>query len=318
MPITGPSSYISTTQQFITHWTAVDIAMGSSGPLVLPDGMTESLFSASRTALIVLRDAVEDKDTETSIARVTLEMKKEWLHERLNLFNEAVRGKIPQSEFARVLSAVPGISDGQEVFTKPMKETRRVWQAINATPPPQLGGVLVLKDNTTLDEFGVAITALGALYDAVTNSEKDLSIALAKRDDEQDVLYAAMKQYRVSVPAGDALIDTIPRLTPEGGRTPEPVELAGAYDAVNHAADLSWGLSSDVDLEEYEVRVSFGPTWSDSNNHIVGTVPAGGARVMKTTKGLLADGAVATFKAFVRLKSGGEAGSNAVAIARPA
>ncbi len=170
--------------------------------------------------------------------------------------------------------------------------------------------------------FASAIIELGALYDAVTNAEKDVSIEIAKREDVETVLYKAMKQYRLTappaLPEGSALLETIPRLTPEGGRTPAPVELFGGYDAVNHAADLNWPASTDADLDEYEVRVTYGPTWSDSNNHIAGTVAAGAPRVLKTTKGLQTPGAVATYKVYVRLKSGGEAGSNTVMISRPA
>lgn len=322
MAITGPSSYVGTTQQFLTHWTAVNAVLPPTGKLVLPDGMTILTFTAQRTALLVRRDAVENADVDVTLARAELEMKKEWLHEKINLFNEAVLGKLPNSAFARTLALVPGIGDGQENFTKPMKGTRRIWEKINNSTPPVLPAGLTLKDGTNQSMFASAIMELSALYDAVTNVEKDVSIEIAKRDDVEDVLYKAMKQYRLSAPAalpeGSALIDTLPRLTPDGGRTPAPVELFGGYDAVNLAADLNWPASSDVDLEEYEVRVTFGPTWSDSNNHIAGTVAAGAPRILKTTKGLQAPGAVASYKVYVRLKSGGEAGSNVVAVARPA
>ena len=321
MAITGPTSYVGTTQQFITHWDSVNEGLPANGKLALPDGMTVTTFTAKRTLLLAKRDDVENADIDLSVARADLEIKKEWLHEKINLFNEAIVGKLPNSAYARTLPLVPGIGDGQENFTKPMKGARRIWEKINNSTPPLLPAGLTLKDGTNQSMFASAIMELSALYDAVTDVEKDVSIEIARRDDVETVLYAAMKQYRLSAPAvlqeGSALIDTLPRLTPEGGRTPSPVELFGAYDAVNHAADLNWPASSDTDLEEYEVRVTFGPTWSDSNNHIAGTVAAGAARILKTTKGLQAPGAVATYKVYVKLKSGGEAGSNIVAIARP-
>lgn len=322
MAITGPTSFVSTTQQFITHWTAVNAILPPTEKLILPDGMTIATFTTQRNTLLTMRDDVENADVDVPLARANLEIKKEWLHAKLNLFNEAVAGKLPGSVYARTLTLVPGIGDGQENFTKPMKGARRIWEMINNATPPVLPSGLVLKDGTTQSTFAAAIIELAALYDLVTDAEKDVSITIAKREDVEDVLYAAMKQYRLSAPtvlaAGNALLETIPRLTPDGGRTPAPVELFGGYDAVNLAADLNWPASPDPDLDEYEVRVTFGPTWSDSNNHIAGTVAAGGPRVLKTTKGLQTPGAVAAYKVYVRLKSGGEAGSNVVLVSRPA
>ena len=309
MAINGPTSYVLTTQIFITHWTGVDKALLPTERLVLPIGMTLAAFIEQRVLLLAKREAVENAETDLSFARSELDIKKAWLHERLNLFNEAVMGKLTGSVFARTLSLVPGIGAGQESFMKPMKGARRSWEKINHLTQQVIAGGLTLKDGTSHGMFAAAIIELGALYDAVTNAEKDMSMDIAEREDVEAVLYAAMKQYRRSapseLPSGSALLETIPRLTPEGGRTAAPVELFGGYDAVNMAADLNGLASPDPDLEGYEAR-------RDANNHIVGTVAAGAPRVLKMTKGLQAPGAVACYKVVVKLKSGGEAGSGVI------
>ena len=48
MAITGPTSYVGTTQQFITHWTAVDEGLPVNEKLNLPGGMTLAAFTTQR------------------------------------------------------------------------------------------------------------------------------------------------------------------------------------------------------------------------------------------------------------------------------
>ena len=326
--ITGPSSFVFTTQQFITHWTAVNVLLGAPTPLVLPNpdrtelpGITLAMFTTKRTLLMTKRDAVEEADTTRALQRAALDIQKEWLHERMNFFNEAVRGRIPLSIYARKLATVPGVEAGQEAFTKPMKATRSLWSKINAAPPAPLVGDLVLKDTTILSAFSGAITTLDSLWDLTTAAELDLSIDIEARNDVQDELYTWMKAYRLAATAalaeGSALLDTLPRLTPEGGRTPDPVALEGVYNSTLEEAVLDFSASDDPDLKETEIRVTFGPAYDGENDHIVAVIPKAAPRTLSTNKGLLVPGAVATFKAFTRLTSGGEAGSNPITITRP-
>jgi len=326
--ITGPSSFVWTTQEVITHWTAVNAFLAGAGPLLVPDpvdassaGISLAAFSAKRVSLLAKRDVVEEVDVERALGRAELNLKKEWLHLRLNLLNEGIRGRVPLSSFARSLEDVPGIEAGLDAFTSPMKKSRYLWSRLNADPPSPLTGGLILSDGTELSDFTTAVGELGTLWDAVTGWEKDLEVSLQERNDVQDVLYSWMKGYRTAaraaLPRGNALLDSLPRLTPDGGRTPDGVELNGAFDAVNNAADLDWTESLDEDLIEYEVRVTYGPDYDGENDHIVANIAKGQPRVLKTTKGLQVPGAVASYKAFVRIKGGGEAGSNAVSVERP-
>ena len=321
MPITGPSSYVPTTQAFFEHWTGANAALPPTQPLVLEDGSDVGSFLSLRDGLLATRDVVEEKDLDLALARAALQMQKESMLAKINLFNQAVRGRIGSSVYARVLPAVPGIGDGQEPFSKPLVQARKLWAKINGVPPAGFTAPLVLLDGTTLAAFSTALTALAAQYDAVTGADQDFTMVLQDRNDLQEALYAMMKAYRVVVPArfpaGSAILDSLPALTADSSRTPSPVSLAGAWVPAQSAAQLTAGVSADPDLKEYELRWCAGGSYSTETEHVAGSIPAGTPPVFVTTKGLMTAGAVASFRVYVRLTSGGEAGSETVTITRP-
>jgi len=50
MPITNTGSYLTTAQQFITHWTAVNATLGAN-PLLLRGTYSLANFTTDRAAL---------------------------------------------------------------------------------------------------------------------------------------------------------------------------------------------------------------------------------------------------------------------------
>lgn len=321
MPITGPSSYLPTTTEFLAHWADANAALPALQPLVLADGTTQPVFGDFRTYLLAARDALETVDLDLALARATLEMAKEALLAQLNLFNNTVRGLMGASVYARVLPLVPGLGEGRDGFATPMVQGAKLWAKINAAPPAGVSAPVVLADGTTQEQFATVAGALAGLYDARVGAEQELSLSLQRRNDLQDELYRMMKAYRQAVPArflpGDAILDSLPALTSDGGRTPEPVELSGQWNLELAAAELTATVSNDPDLQEYELRWCAGANYSTEVEHVVGTVPAGEPPVFVTTKGLTTGAAVASFRVYVRLTSGGEAGSDTVVVARP-
>jgi hypothetical protein len=319
MPISGPSSYVPTTQLFIAHWLDVDAAL--TPDLVLSNGMAQGDFSDARDVLLDRRGELETADLELELARATLEEKKAWLHERIVALNVAVRGAMTLSIYARVLAEVPGIGDGQERFSSPMTKTAQLWAKINTNPPAGFTAPLLLPDGTTAAQFTTAADALRQFYDDVLNRQQDVDLALEKRNDVQDQLYEGMKLYRLAVPgrlpAGSALVDSLPALTPDSSRTPDPVELTGTFNSQTNQATLTAAVSTDPDLEEYELRYCTGANYSTENEHFAATIPQGTPPVFVTNKGLQSPGLTASFKVYVRLNDGGEAGSNAVVLQRP-
>jgi hypothetical protein len=69
-------------------------------------------------------------------------------------------------------------------------------------------------------------------------------------------------------------------------------------------------------LLEYEVRMTPAATY-DSNNASVIANQSPGTEQLDTTEGLFSPGDVASFKIYVMLTTGNEAGSNTVTITRP-
>jgi hypothetical protein len=101
-----------------------------------------------------------------------------------------------------------------------------------------------------------------------------------------------------------------------GGGDPDAVTLSGSWDAGMSLAELFWTQSSNPALERYELRGTIGLTYDDAasqfvQNYVPGTLGA------QTLFGLISPGNTMTFKVFVHLTTGGQAGSNPVTITRP-
>jgi hypothetical protein len=321
MPITGPSSYVPTTAEFVAHWTDANAELPALQPLLLSDGTDLASFSTARTVLLSMRDELEAADLDVQLARGAMNLAKGPLLAKLNLFNTLVRGAMGTSVYARALPLVPGIGDGQQGFSQPMVQAMKLWAKINAAPPAGVTAPVVLVDGTTQAVFAAAVEALAELYGDVVGAEQEFALALARRNDVQDEIYRSMKLYRETVPTrfmpDSPLLASLPALSPDSGRTPDPVELSGAWDAGLAAARLTATVSNDPDLKEYELRWCPGAVFSTDTDHVVGSVPAGEPPVFVTTKGLGTSGAVASFRVYVRLTSGGEAGSETVVVERP-
>ncbi len=98
------------------------------------------------------------------------------------------------------------------------------------------------------------------------------------------------------------------------GSTSDASTLSGTWNATTGQADTTWTASTDPNLDDYQVRMSPGATYDAAT--VVATVPSD-TLSLSTTTGLDNPGDVASFKVFVRLNTGNEAGSNTVTITRP-
>lgn len=321
MAITGPASYVSTTQEFLDHWASVNVFLGAGKELVLEGGTTQAAFKAERDALLGARDTVEEAAVDRALARANLEIKKEWLLGQLNSLKNKIVAVASASAFARVLPLVPSVQDGQEVFTRPMTQAAKLWKKLNAAPPAGVTVPVVLKDETTEAQFEQAVKDLASLFDEIVNAEQEVSLTLERRNDVQDAIYEMMKKYRVAVPSvvpdGNALVDTLPQLTPSSTRSPVPVQLGGQWNAATSKADLTATVSTDADLASYELRACPGETYDVDIEAVVASVKKGQPPVFHTGKFLTLAGEAASFRVYVVLASGGQAGSNTVVVSRP-
>jgi hypothetical protein len=320
MAISGPASYISTTDEFLGHWETADIELGAGNEIVLPDGTNRAGLLAKRNELEGLRNTVTTKLTDQELNREEIESKKTALLLRINQFNDAVRSDFAGTKWERVLKDVPKMNDGQSNFVDPLVASNHIWTRLNAAIAP--AAPLTLLGGYTQANFAADITALNAAYPVWTESLNDTKFAREDRNDVQDVIYAMLLAYRRKVPtkfaAGHAVIDSLPRLTPEPGATPQAVTINAAWSEPAGAAEVTFAASPETNVVQYEVRVVPGPTYNSDDEVVVGNIPAGpGPFVFQTAAALSAPGNVASFKVYVINDTGNERGSNTIAVTRP-
>jgi outer membrane murein-binding lipoprotein Lpp len=76
MPITGPASFIPTTNEFLAHWALVNAALPPASPLVLVGGITRANLDTHGTSLSALHAAVQAEINDLETARADLDARK--------------------------------------------------------------------------------------------------------------------------------------------------------------------------------------------------------------------------------------------------
>jgi hypothetical protein len=117
-------------------------------------------------------------------------------------------------------------------------------------------------------------------------------------------------------PANSALVESLPKLTPARGHTPDPVNSSVAWDAALEKARVTHTASDDPDLDHYELRACFGDRWKADEAVVIGNNPPGVLEFL-TDDGLVAPGSRVFYKVFVVLVTLNERGSNTVSVTRP-
>ncbi len=265
MAITGPASYLPTTEAFLDHWLAVNDALDPA-TLTVPGEPLETAPPITLAALQTLFDELEASHATVQghvlsddLARDDVSTAKQALLVRHNQFNEKVRGLLPGTKWERVLPLVPSIGDVRSKFLDPMVQAAGLWLKIHTAGVLQPAGtLLVLLNGYTQAMFAADIEALRLKAKTAGQAELALRLAREERNDLQEEIHPILKQYRVLMPTfvaeGHALAVTLPLLTPLPGHTPEPVAAAGSWDAAAGAGIVTWPASTEADLDHYEVR----------------------------------------------------------------
>jgi hypothetical protein len=318
MPITGPASYLPTTDEFLGHWEVADTTLGAGNEIVLPGGTNRAGLVTLKTTLLAKRAAVQTKLNVQEVARGDIDIKKTDLLLRINQFNDKVRAMFPGSKWERALAKVPSITDAQGNFTAPLDDAAGLWLMINDDPAiPDL----TLLGGYARGTFVTDIAALNTAYTTYNTAGSGVKIAIEERNDVQDEIYDILKKYRQALPTffakNHALVESLPPLSPEPGSTPNAVSANGSWDAAAGMAKLTWSASSDPNLDHYEIRFCAGPNYSTENEAVSGSVAPNEPREFLTLDGLAASGNVATFKVYVVTATGNEKGSNTATITRP-
>ena len=95
MPITGPSSYIPTINEFLSHWTSCNAALPPATPFLvrLPETnttVTRAQFLAQRDALLAQQNVVQSSLTDHEIARGAIQIQKATLLTSFSYTDERV------------------------------------------------------------------------------------------------------------------------------------------------------------------------------------------------------------------------------------
>ena len=318
MPITGPASYIPVTDEFLTHWQAANTALGLGNALVLSDGETRAILLAKKEQLSQARIVVSSRAADVELARGDLDDRKRFLLMRLGQFFGKVRAYHGGTKWHRALPDLPSQTDGQTIVDEALTHGVILWEKLNADPA--IANDVVVLDGYTQVQFSLDVADLRTAYTTYNNTTKLLELAREDRNDIQDVIYPILKNYREALPTffqkEHALVDTLPRLTPGPGKTPNPVTATATYDQVQHKAHVTWTESDANDLAEYRVAYTIGPVYSTDDEQFIGTILPGAPREFFTDTHLAANGNTISLKVYVITTTGHEKGSNAVTVTR--
>ena len=320
MTISGPSSYSPTISLFLTHWDEVNTELGAGGPLVLPNGGTRATLSGWHDDLVAFAASIQGNINDQEIARGSINLARAALLERLGEFNRKVRGFLAKAPYANALPDIPSENAGEAKILAPLDDCSSLWAKINAATIPNFTGPLLMPDGYPVAAFDTQLGTLKTNYDTYSAAAQTLRIERQKRNAVQDLAYAAMRNYRAAVLGSftpdHALVASLPALSPAPGSTPDSMNASGQWDEASLEAVITWDGSDDPNLDHYEVRMTPGPTYDSSNFTTIGSEQPGTTE-LRTTEGLANSGDVASFKVYVVLTTGNEAGSNTVTITRP-
>ncbi len=326
MAITGNASYISTINEFIAHWEQCNLALAPQSLLVrLPDSNT----TLNYTQFVSLRDTLQSQQNvvqgcriSQQLARGDINLQKAALLAKFSEFTSLLDGYYRNTRYYIARPYAPSLGDGQEVFTHPMVDMMTLWEEMNAGIAP--AGVtlpIILEDNVTDGAFASMVAALQFAYATERRKAQYVLLARSDRNLIQDRAYELMKTYRDAVPGKliefPALVETMPRLSPLPGHTPQQVNASAIFEAPN-LSKVVYEASDDAMLDSYQLRGNAGEEYSEEDAVVVATRGPGEAREFVTTFGLTQPGAGVALKVFVILTTGNEAGSAVLLVQRPA
>jgi len=322
MPLNGVGSYLPMMVEVLAHWDDVNIELGGTPAteLKLQGAHTRALFQALHDQLSAIVVGLLDLENASETAGNSRDQKKTAILQKINQFRGMLRGLLPQTIYPGAAPLVPQLGLAESKFLAPLDDMASLWGRIDAdttiagfTPPLLLAGV-------PRAAFVTELAGLRTAYGAVATAENDEGIGRRRRDALLPVIRERIVQYRELVAATfgptHPLTLSLPVMTPAPGSTPVAVPLSGAFNPITGQAEFSWSPSDNPNLEEYEMRKSDGATFDAATATVIGNIPAG-TNTFATTAGVENPGDQASYKLFVKLTTGNEAGSNAITITRP-
>jgi len=322
MPGIAPKNYLSKIDEFATHWPLVNTSLGT--PLVLTGNYTVTTLGTDRTALAAAITALEVAINANQAAIFDRDSKRAAIKERMRQFNQIVRGAFPGTQYSSMVPRIPSMNAAPGIWMKAMADMNNVWTQINAIFPVPVGAPvpLLLVGGYTLAAFTTDQAALNTAFTTIENTDENVTLAIRQRDALWNPIFARLKQYRLSVqgrflPTAPLYL-SLPALTPPPGHTPAAVNISAVWNVGLANAEVTYTASTDPQLQEYELRASFGGTkYNADTASRIDTHLAGDVTPFATADGLVASGSKAFYKVFVILTTGNEKGSNTASVTRP-
>lgn len=322
MAITSIGSYLTTANQIDAHWTDVnaDRLANSLTALVLPGSYSLADFQAERDALQAALIALEDLDNVMQLAIGDRDAQKQNMRERLRHFRTAGKLYLSRSSYLRAIPTMPRMSTSESRFLRPLDDMASLWTRLNAetgiadfTPP------LLLTGGYSISAFATDLTTLRANFMAITSADNDLEMARRQRDMRLDAIRDRIQKYRTAIELeygpGHPFPTSLPEVTPPPGSTPDPVTASAFWNDELGTGVITWTASTNPNLDHYTIRSTPGPSFDIDNNTVLASVPPPETEY-QTLEGLTAPMAQVSYRVYVVLTTGNEAGSNAVTITR--
>ena len=320
MPILSNVDFIPVMDEFIFHWNATDPGLKlSENDLAV--SFTD--FETLRSDLDHSKAELQAKSNDWESARVTLDQLRQAIGDRIAEFNRRIRAEFPNKPDFNRLPEVPNRSAGRDAFLNALDDLIHLWSRVNALPAsPVFTAPLLLREGLTRAQAAALRSDLDAAFTARGNAADALASQRLDRDTFQDRAKTLMVRYRAKIEAlyapDSSEVATLPKVTPAQGSTPEAVELTAEWSPTEQRAELSWTASEDPDLASYQIRSVPGPDYVSADEAPLATIPPGAPLVFQTPAGFPDPGSARSYKVYVRLTTGHEAGSEAKTVFRPA
>ena len=326
MPITGPNSYPSTVSAFVTHWGALNTLLDT--PVVLTGSRSLSTLQTWRTNI------------ETSIANTTgslvsaankkseLDQMKADLLNWTVIFNATMRSDYPAVPYVRNLVDAPKISSGRGEFTNPLVKTLSIWSDTNTL---LAGDIDIIRKKTTSSgaivtetlltaEYSARILELNGKWNEWVSALQTVDNTREVRNDLQVLIYACLRDYRAKVPlvlpAGHALLDSLPALSPDAVSRPAAPVASVVWNGATNQADLSAVPSTSASAVRTELRYSPENPYNAENEIVLVSIPTGQPLTFSTDLGLGISGDVSRFTWVAITVDGHEGASEVIAVER--
>lgn len=321
MPLSSLASYLSTTQDFITHWTQWNTT--TLGNNQLSDGSKVADLTAQRTGLQTAITAVETPRNSRETAAQDRDNKRVVLREKLRQFRARCQSDLRGSVYQNAAPAIPPTNSGEGLFMRAMDDMQSLWVTINATPPAGFTAPLKLVGLYTAANHATDIAALRTTYTNYNTAAQQVELRLGERDALLEPIKNRLLLYRQTIlgsfPAGDPLILSLPRVTPLAGSTPRAVILSATWNPATDELDLSWTGSTNAHLDHFSLRSCDPPRYRAADEEAVQSIDKTltSISIPGADCGLGVSGAVKFFKLYVVTDDDNEKGSKSVKVSRP-